>query len=88
MRIPEIRDRLLEIANSTGIREIEALANKLKRRPSKRRAQPVSRVMTPELKQEIREYYKANPGAAQTEIAKLFNVNQGRVSEALRGIRQ
>jgi len=38
--------------------------------------------------QEIREYHKAHPGVAQTEIAKLFNVNQGRVSEALRGIKQ
>ncbi|WP_176026487.1 hypothetical protein [Brucella intermedia] len=85
MRIPQIRERLIEIAHTLGNGEIERLANKLTRRPTIKRAMPVSRTMTAELKQEIREYHKAHPGVAQTEIAKLFNVNQGRVSEALRG---
>jgi|GEM_PF-2436720 len=89
MRIPQIRERLIEIAHTLGNGEIERLANKLTRRPTIKRAMPVSRTMTAIAQdQEIREYHKAHPCVAQTEIAKLFNVNQGLVSEALRGIKQ
>jgi hypothetical protein len=43
--------------------------------------------MSPELAQEIREFAEANPGLSQQAIAE-FNVNHGRVSEALHGKRQ
>ena len=43
-----------------------------------------SEPMTPELVQAMREYFSANPEATQHQIANKFNVNSGRVNEALR----
>jgi hypothetical protein len=36
------------------------------------------------LNEEIREYAEANPGMSQQEIGVIFNVNHGRVSEAIK----
>nr|WP_278374552.1 winged helix-turn-helix transcriptional regulator [Brucella anthropi] len=88
MRIPQIRERIIQIAHATHNQELESLANKLTRRSAVRKVGPKSRRMTLELKRDIINYAKANPDAAQTEIAHFFNVNPGRVSEALRGVRQ
>ena len=44
--------------------------------------------MTPELAQEIREFAEANPGMSHQAIAEQFNVNHGRVSEAIHGKRE
>jgi hypothetical protein len=41
--------------------------------------------MTPQLRRAIRIYFARNPEATQQEIANLFNVNSGRVNEALEG---
>lgn len=43
-----------------------------------------SQPITPEVVQAMREYYAANPEATQQQIANRFNVNSGRVNEALR----
>ena len=43
-----------------------------------------SQPITPEVVQAIREYYAAHPEATQQQIANKFNVNSGRVNEALR----
>ena len=43
-----------------------------------------SQSITPELIQAIRGYYAANPEVTQQRIANRFNVNTGRVVEALR----
>jgi len=43
----------------------------------------VSEPMTPELAAEIRAFFAANPNFTQQEIAHIFNVNSGRVNEAL-----
>jgi hypothetical protein len=44
-------------------------------------------LITPELYEEIREYAEANPGMSHQDIAVMFNVNHGRVSEAIKGKR-
>jgi predicted XRE-type DNA-binding protein len=43
--------------------------------------------MTAELAEEIRDYAAANPGMSHQAIAEVFNVNHGRVSEAIKGKR-
>lgn len=84
--IPEIRDRLREIANEKGIEELNDLAEEMIRNSPARRSEIKSRTITPALAQEIRDYAKANPHLSQQEIASHFNVNHGRVSEALNNL--
>lgn len=43
-----------------------------------------SQPITPEISEAIRAYYAANPDVTQQQIANHFNVNSGRVAEALR----
>jgi predicted XRE-type DNA-binding protein len=43
--------------------------------------------MTEELAEEIREYVTDNPGMSHQSVAELFNVNHGRISEAIKGKR-
>jgi Mn-dependent DtxR family transcriptional regulator len=50
---------------------------KNKRRPN------VSQPLTPKLVAEIRDFFAENPHFTQQEIAHIFNVNIGRVNEAL-----
>lgn len=88
MKIPEIRERLEQIGQAHGIQELLYLASELSRRPAKKRAPVRSKPMTPELRQQIRDYAFSNPDKAQQQIAELFGVNIGRVSEATRGFRQ
>lgn len=93
VKVPEIAKRLREMANKLKISrpheadELSQLADELKRRPSGPRAPAISTPMTPELAQEIRDYVKAHPGLPQQSVAEAFNVNHGRVSEALKGKR-
>ena len=93
MKIPEVAGRIREIAEKIKTsRPVEAdelmqLADELKRRPPGPRAPVESTPMTPELAQEIREYAEAHPGMSHQAIAEKFNVNHGRVSEAIRGKR-
>jgi len=47
------------------------------------RRSAVSQPLTPELAVEIRKYFHSNPDVTQQEIANMFNVNIGRVNEAL-----
>jgi hypothetical protein len=49
------------------------------RRPS------TSHTMTDELKDKIRRTYRANPRLTMHEIAAMYGVNHGRVSEAISG---
>ena len=87
MRIPEIRDRLKEIAAESGISEIAILADELTRRHPRKRAPIESTPFTPELAAQIRAYAAAHPNMTQVAVGKVFGVNQGRVSEATRGYR-
>jgi hypothetical protein len=43
-----------------------------------------SQPITPEISQAIRAYYAKNSDVTQQQIANHFNVNSGRVAEALR----
>ena len=43
----------------------------------------VSQPLTPKLALDIRKYFYTHPDATQQEIANVFNVNIGRVNEAL-----
>jgi hypothetical protein len=93
MKIPEVAKRMREIGEliqadyQAESAELFELAAELKRRFSGPRAPANSTKMTPELAEEIREYADANPGMSHQDIAVMFNVNHGRVSEAIKGKR-
>lgn len=87
MRIPDIQARLREKAAEHGDSEIATLADELSRRPSSGRAPRRSRPMTPALAAQIRQFKKLHPDMGHDAIGRQFNVNQGRVSEALKGKR-
>jgi hypothetical protein len=94
MKIPEVASRIRAIAEQIqGLcpaqsNELIELADELRRRPSVApRAPATSTPMTDELAQDIRDYAEANPGMSHQEIAVEFNVNHGRVSEAISGKR-
>lgn len=88
MRIPDIQERLRQIARERNVPELIDLAAKLSRRPPKRKAPTASQPMTDHLRAQIRAYAAQNADATQAEIGRQFNVNPGRVSEALRGLRK
>lgn len=81
--IPEIRERLLEIAEEYGIEELRDLVSELYRSSAVKRAPVRSPKLTPALADKIRQYAKKHPDLHQQDIANHFNVNHGRVSEAL-----
>lgn len=88
MRIPEISDRLRELAVLHEIPELASLADHLRRRPPVKRAPISSEKMTPTLRAKIRAYARDNPTETNARIGELFKVNHGRVSEALAGFRE
>jgi predicted metal-dependent phosphoesterase TrpH len=81
--IPEIRERLRELATEHGLPELRQLAEETIRRPAVRRAPTRNKTPTPELAERIRNYARRHPRAHQQDIAQHFGVNAGRVSEAL-----
>jgi len=85
--IPEIRVRLLELANNHGIAEIKDLVQEMYRNPPKRKAKTRSPKLTAEKAQKIREYADANPKLHLADIAAKFNMNPGRVSEAINDLK-
>lgn len=89
MRIPEIREELAAITELLGelTARMEVLTAEMVRRSPVKRAKPTSNPMNPTLAKSIRAYVKANPKASQKDVANVFNVNPGRVSEVLRGKR-
>jgi len=87
MSVPEVRERLYELANILGSTELRHLAEQLHRRSPARHAPAASRRMTQERAAAIREYAARNPGLTEHQIGVVFGVNQGRVSESLVGFR-
>lgn len=87
MRIPEIRERLHELADLHGIDELHDLAEATRRRFNGRTGRRASVPVTPELNEALRAYMAAFPDMTLHEVSQLFRLNQGRVSEALRGKR-
>jgi hypothetical protein len=95
MKIPEVADRMREISQEiredfpSEAQELLLLADELRRRsPALPRAPATSTPMTPELADEIREFAEANPGTSHQDIAVVFNVNHGRISEVIAGKRR
>ena len=84
MTIPEVRDRLRQIAAEAKLPELVRLAEELKRRPAIRRATPRSQHPR---KAAIRAYVALHSDEPLQDVATRFGVNIGRVSEALRGKR-
>lgn len=92
MRLPEIAEELRTIAVDERMPQdlsikIADCAASISRRPARMRRPAQSATITPQLYDDIRAYYEANKNMTQTAIAAHFNINQGRVSEALRGKR-
>lgn len=92
MRLPDVQARLLAISGDARLPlsvrlELADLAAHMSRRRSSVRPAVVSERLTPEIRAEILECREAFPELTQTEIAFLFNVNPGRVSEIVRGKR-
>lgn len=87
LTIPEVRMRLFEIAAETDNAELNDLASQLVRRQHGRRAPTTKKAMTEYRTQAIREYAERHPDVGEFDIAVVFGVNQGRVSEAIYGKR-
>lgn len=83
MTIPEVRAELVRLSEEHGIPRLRELADALHRSPPVSKAAPTAQPKTPELGRQIREYKAANPHMKQRDIAQVFNVDGGRVSEAL-----
>jgi len=96
MTIPECRNALLAIAASLAIkpncddevRGIRLIVKELWRRPAVRQSRAKADPATRKLRAEIRAYAKAHPEMLNREIGLVFNVDSGRVSEALAGFRR
>jgi hypothetical protein len=82
--IPEIRDRLKAIAEETGLEELDDLANEMYRRSPVRKAARRSPTLTRDLAVKIKDYACQHPQDHLQDIAEVFGVNPGRVSESLR----
>ena len=87
MRLPEVASRLHELAINLGCHELDELADEIGRRSPRQRAPITSAPMTDALREQIRALKAAEPDLSQVEIGRRFNLNPGRVSEALRGKR-
>jgi hypothetical protein len=89
MTIPQIRERLIQLAAEHDLPELVDLAEATRRRPQVKPKAPVtSRPLTRGVVIGIRAYAASHPDASQQELAEIFHVNNGRVSEALRGKRE
>ena len=87
MRLPEIAQRLRELAVELNCEELTALAGEMGRRPIGPRAPSTSIKMSDEIRERILQIHKENPRLSQAEIVSQVGVNPGRVSETLRGKR-
>jgi hypothetical protein len=87
LTIPEIRARLYVLAVELNCPELKELADATKRRPYLRRAAPTAKRIGPMDAAMIREYAANHLDESLQSIAEQFGVNQGRVSECLRGER-
>lgn len=67
--------------------ELHVALRALHRQPAKRRAPSTSSRISAKKARLIRAFAESNPDMPLAKIAAAFNVNQGRVSEALNGLR-
>ena len=85
--IPEIRARLVELAEEHDIPELAQLAAETKRQYHGRRAPVRARPINDALAMRVRLWARRNPDMAQREIGRRFGIDGGRVSEILFGKR-
>lgn len=85
--IPEIRERLLELAEEHDLPELADLAEETRRRFHGRQARRKAFAITPELKAEVRAYARSHPDIHLRKIGQRYKIDQGRVSEILFGKR-
>lgn len=95
MSIPAARERLSQLANDLEtVSPMPKYTARVIRKIIEEemfRAVPVSRAprkikpLTPEQIAGIKEQHRLRPDMSQLELAKMFNSNPGRVSEALNG---
>ncbi|TCP36525.1 hypothetical protein [Sphingomonas sp. BK235] len=88
MRIPEIRDRMHELADEHGIPELHQLADETRRRSPLRRVRARWPRLTEHQKVAVREAFVSNPHLGVRELADRFHTSIGRISEAIRGKRE
>ena len=95
MRIPEVRQEVLRIANvikeiypdeAKRLRQMEKQLHR--RKPAKVTTRSISTPMTPDLVKQIKNYVAKHPKATQLAVAGAFKVHPGRVSEVIRGKRK
>lgn len=80
----EILNAVLDITDDEAVAGmVTAALSMMTRTRVKRRAEIQSRPMTESLSREIYDYYAANPSVSSKEIANIYGVNQGRVTEAI-----
>jgi predicted XRE-type DNA-binding protein len=90
MGIPEARERLLKLAamlDAEGLTEyadeIDNIVSQMWRKPPATKSKVKSQSKSPALGMAIRAYVAAHPDKSQQEVAHIFDVNHGRVSEAI-----
>lgn len=88
MRLPEIRTRLEYKAIEHGDPELWDLAQAMRRRKPLKIAPVSSLPVTKEVRVEVKIMRAENPRMALDQIGRAVGVNQGRVSEILRGKRK
>ena len=86
MRLPEVAEELRELAKEYDIPRLLELADEIKRRPSMK-GERVSKKITPDIRHAVKAIKRKYPNIAQITIAKHLGINQGRVSEILKGKR-
>lgn len=83
-RLELLAGRLEYLAHDKEAMEIREIIGLLIRvRPVKPKTRAKSRPMTPKLGREIRAHARANPDHSHQQIGEVFQINTGRVSEAL-----
>ena len=87
MRIPDVQAELRVIADAHGIPRIHELVAQLYRRKPLKKAGPLASPVTRANSKQVRAYVAANPDLPLREVAAVFNLDGGRVSEILRGKR-
>ena len=96
MKIPEVREALLDIATDLErihelphqARKIRALVDQMRRRPFTRKKHRVSKPVTSDIIHGVLYLARVRKDWTQIEIAKHLDINPARVSEILRGKRQ
>lgn len=84
--IPEARNQLNEWAEAWGKPELAELASKMFRTQVKpRKSGRISKKITPEVAAKVKIFMANNPDVASMEVAKMFDVNLGRITDILNG---